>query len=114
MMQTTTASLSIRHPATAIRTGLFVAGLIAASAAYAQDWAINWYSIDGGGSMLSESSDSEWQLSGTLGQADASESEGLGGGDWSLTGGFWAISPREPADDRLFSDRFEIDARSAP
>ncbi len=69
----------------------------------AQDYDIDWWTIDGGGEMFSDGGD--WQLSGTLGQWDGSESQALTGGQWTLTGGFWPVTVGET--DRLFSDGFE-------
>lgn len=111
MMDQTRRCFSSPLGSSALGAAVFIASLAAASA-YAQEWNIEWYSIDGGGTMSSESNDSEWQLSGTIGQPDASASENLSGSDWSLTVGFWAIGPSEPGEDRLFYDRFERPARS--
>ncbi|MEE4329968.1 MAG: hypothetical protein V2J10_03820 [Wenzhouxiangella sp.] len=113
MMHTTRHDSLIPLGPIALGIGLLITCL-AATPALAQEWRIDWHTIDGGGTMRSESNDSEWQLSGTIGQADATTSEELSGSDWSLTGGFWAISPSEPGEDRLFFDRFEEPARSSP
>ena len=56
--------------------------LWAASAA-AQNYKIDWYTIDGGGGT---SSGGPYTLSGTIGQPDAGT---LGGGSFVLDGGFW-------------------------
>ena len=37
----------------------------------AQDFTVEWHTIDGGGEGLSETADQQWQLSGTIGQPDA-------------------------------------------
>ena len=72
-----------------------------------EDYCIDWYNIDAsGGVMLSESDDEQWQLSGTIGQWDATEARALSGGQWRLTGGFWGMSLEELAD-FLFQDRFQ-------
>jgi hypothetical protein len=55
-----------------------------APAAMAQDFSINWYTIDGGGGT---SSGGDFVLSGTIGQHDAGGP--MTGGDFSVTGGFW-------------------------
>ncbi len=47
---------------------------------------LSWFTIDGGGSMAS--SGGGFELSGTIGQADAGT---MAGGDFELTGGFWAM-----------------------
>jgi hypothetical protein len=70
-----------------------------------QDYSVDFYTIDGGGEILAESADQRWQLSGTLGQWDSSESLELSGGGYTLTGGFWGVNIDET--DLLFSDGFE-------
>jgi len=45
---------------------------------------LSWWTVDGGGGT---SSGGSYALSGTAGQADASEP--LSGGSYGLTGGFW-------------------------
>lgn len=72
----------------------------------AQDYTIDWYTIDSGGVMESTDAGGQWQLSGTIGQWDASEANEATGGDWKLTGGFWQTVLEDLAD-RLFHDRFE-------
>ncbi|UCD76175.1 MAG: hypothetical protein JSV91_04480 [Phycisphaerales bacterium] len=52
------------------------------------DFDIDWWTIDGGGVMLSSGGD--FELSGTIGQPDAGV---MTGGDFTITGGFWAGSP---------------------
>ena len=47
---------------------------------------IDWYKISGGGGS---SAGGTYQISGTIGQADAGVA--LGGGNYSLTGGFWSL-----------------------
>jgi len=55
------------------------------------DYDLSWYTIDGGGVMFSESTDGQYELSGTIGQPDAGT---LAAGDFELTGGFWfALAP---------------------
>ena len=77
--------------------------MLLAAPGSAQDYDIDWWSVDGGGEMFSDGGD--WQLSGTLGQWDGSESQDLSGGQWTLTGGFWPVTVDET--DRLFRDGFE-------
>ena len=48
-------------------------------------YAIDWFTIDGGGAM--SSSNGEYSLSGTIGQPDAGA---LSGAPHTLNGGFWA------------------------
>jgi hypothetical protein len=60
----------------------FAFGLLAR----AQSYSINWYKIAGGGGT---STNGQYSLSGTIGQPDASQA--MTGGNYSLTGGFWAL-----------------------
>ena len=53
----------------------------------AQQYAIDWSTIDGGGGA---SSGGDFALSGTIGQHDAGGD--LLGGDFAITGGFWSIA----------------------
>jgi hypothetical protein len=64
-----------------------LAGLISltVSISYAQTYSIDWYSIDGGGGT---STNSQYVLSGTIGQPDAGR---MSGGGFTLDGGFWGI-----------------------
>jgi hypothetical protein len=50
------------------------------------DYSIDWFKVAGGGGT---SIGGTYQISGTIGQHDASGS--LTGGDYAVTGGFWAI-----------------------
>jgi hypothetical protein len=52
----------------------------------AQSYSLTWYKVSGGGGM---SNGSPYQVSGTVGQPDASGP--MTGGNYSLTGGFWAL-----------------------
>lgn len=52
----------------------------------AQSYSIDWFKVAGGGGT---STGGTYQVSGTIGQHDASGS--LTGGNYALTGGFWAI-----------------------
>jgi len=54
--------------------------------AVADDFALDWWTFDGGGEMWTTGGD--FELSGTIGQPDAGY---MTGGDFELTGGFWAI-----------------------
>ena len=54
--------------------------------ARAQSYSIDWYKIAGGGGS---SSNAQYQLSGTIGQPDASGA--MTGGNFSLTGGYWSL-----------------------
>src|SRR5690349_4455036 len=50
-------------------------------------YTLDWYTVDGGGGTSSSAS---YGLSGTVGQPDASVSNG---GSYTLAGGFWAGAP---------------------
>lgn len=52
----------------------------------AQSYDISWHTIDGGGGT---STGGGYELSGTIGQPDASAADALTGGGYTLTGGFW-------------------------
>lgn len=51
----------------------------------AQDYSIDWFTIDGGGGT---STGGVFSVSGTIGQSDAAESSG---GSFAVQGGFWAL-----------------------
>jgi hypothetical protein len=51
----------------------------------AQDYTIDWFTIDGGGGT---SSGGAYTISGTIGQPDAGA---MSGGQYSLIGGYWSI-----------------------
>jgi hypothetical protein len=55
-------------------------------AVHAQSYNIGWYKVAGGGGV---STNATYQLSGTIGQPDASPE--MTGGNFSLTGGFWSL-----------------------
>src|SRR5882672_8799478 len=57
-----------------------------ASSAIAQQYFVDWYKIAGGGGT---STNSQYSVSGTVGQPDASGA--MSGGNYSVTGGFWAF-----------------------
>jgi hypothetical protein len=61
----------------------FAAGL--ALAVSAQNFTVDWYTLDGGGGT---STGGVYSVSGTIGQPDAGA---MSGGNYSLTGGFWAL-----------------------
>ena len=54
------------------------------------EWSLDWWTIDGGGEMFAE--DGSWQLSGTIGQWDATASPEQAASAWELTGGFWGAT----------------------
>ncbi len=61
-------------------------GLLIPSLSQAQNYAIDWYKIAGGGGA---SSNGSYTVSGTVGQPDAGGP--MSGGNYSVTGGFWAL-----------------------
>lgn len=54
--------------------------------ACAQNYSIDWYKVAGGGGT---STNGRYSVSGTIGQPDASGA--MSGGQYSVTGGFWAF-----------------------
>ncbi len=62
-------------------------GLVPSQSALAQ-FEVDWYTIDGGGDMWTTGGD--FELSGTIGQPDASTTV-MTGGNFELTGGFWPV-----------------------
>jgi len=70
--------------ATAITASL-AACLLAPTLQAGPQYSIDWYTIDGGGGT---SSGGDYTVSGTIGQHDAAPASA--GGDYALTGGFWA------------------------
>lgn len=84
---------------------LTAAGPLAAGTCQ-DDYCIDWWTVDSGGEMFAESGDGQWQLSGSVGQWDATSGRELSGGQGRLTGGFWGMTLEELAD-QLFRDRFE-------
>jgi hypothetical protein len=66
--------------------------LLGPSIASAQgNYAINWWSVDGGGGF---SSGAGYTLTGTIGQPDAGC---MTGGNYTLVGGFWSLGSAIPA-----------------
>ena len=95
---------------TALTAALLLAATGSLSAESCEEtFCIDWHTISSGGEMHAQSDDGEWQLSGTVGQWNATEARELSGGQWRLTGGFWGMTLEELAD-RLFGDRFEDDS----
>ncbi len=58
---------------------------VAAPALRAQNYSIDWFTIDGGGGT---STGGVFSVSGTIGQPDAGH---MSGGNYTLDGGFWGI-----------------------
>ena len=88
----------MNHMAHATAGTFIVLLIVSLGGAVADDFAIDWYTVDGGGETASEGGG--YSLEGTIGQPDASVS--LTGGRYELAGGFWpAITDGCPA---LFGD----------
>ena len=65
---------------------LLFLGLLLPAIGIAQNYSIDWYKIAGGGGT---STGGTYQVSGTIGQPDASGA--MSGGQYSVTGGFWSL-----------------------
>lgn len=68
------------------RGALLAAWLFAPGLALAQQYSVDWYKVSGGGGT---SGNSQYAVSGTIGQPDAGGSRT--GGNYSLDGGFWSL-----------------------
>src|SRR5437870_13689972 len=62
-------------------------GLLLSARVGAQNYSIDWFTIDGGGGT---STGGVYSLSGTIGQPDAN-AQPMTGGNYSLVGGFWSL-----------------------
>ena len=81
-----------RGAALALLTLLACAAYTSRPAQAVNDFAIDWYTIDGGGVVTRPASG--FALSGTVGQPDSAT---MTGGTFALAGGFWGgIPPRYP------------------
>src|SRR6266480_7057323 len=58
---------------------------VTSTTALAQSYAVDWFTIDGGGGT---STGGVFSVSGTIGQPDAGK---MSGGNFTLDGGFWGI-----------------------
>lgn len=65
---------------------LLLGAAVLAGPALAPPFAVDWHTIDGGGGT---SAGGLYTISGTIGQPDAGAA--MVGGEYSLTGGFWAL-----------------------
>lgn len=75
----------MKTPRQNICTCVVIGVAILAASASAGTFELTWFSIDGGGGS---SVGGSFALSGTIGQSDAGAP--MTGGDFSLTGGYWA------------------------
>src|ERR1035441_1442926 len=64
---------------------LIAFGVLLPTIVFAQQYNVDWYTIDGGGGT---SSNGQYVVSGTIGQPDAGT---MNGGNYSVTGGFWSL-----------------------
>ena len=71
---------------TGVKIVLMALAFTALTARAQTNYTIDWYTIDGGGGT---STGGTYQVSGTIGQPDASGT--MTGGNYSLTGGFWSL-----------------------
>ena len=65
---------------------LLLLSLLISVSSFAQTYTVDWYKIAGGGGT---STGGTYQVSGTIGQPDASGA--MSGGQYSVTGGFWSL-----------------------
>ena len=65
---------------------IFGSALLCATSAFAQNYSIDWFTIDGGGGT---STGGVFAVSGTIGQPDAGNA--MTNGQYSVTGGFWSL-----------------------
>jgi hypothetical protein len=75
-----------------IKLTLVISAMLATASVSADDFSLDWWTIDGGGEMWTTGGD--FELSGTIGQPDAGVL--MTGGDFGLSGGFWAGAAEEP------------------
>lgn len=79
------AQHSISRALTSAATLLALGIALTAVRAHAQSFAIDWFSVDGGGGS---STGGVYSVSGTIGQPDAGR---MSGGNFTLEGGFWGV-----------------------
>lgn len=75
--------------------------LLAAASAHAQ-YAIDWFTLDGGGG---QSSGGVYTVTGTIGQPDAATSSG---GQYTLEGGFWSAFAVVPPTLRIIRNGTDV------
>jgi hypothetical protein len=69
-----------------MKTSILLLGLLLPTIGFPQNYSIDWYKVAGGGGT---STGGTYQVSGTIGQPDASGA--MSGGNYSMTGGFWSL-----------------------
>lgn len=68
-----------------MKTIILLLGLLFPVLGFAQNYVIDWHTIDGGGGS---STGGVYSVSGTIGQPDAGK---MSGGNYTIEGGFWGI-----------------------
>ena len=92
-------SLRMKTRGSSFIAALLLLTVLLAFPAFAQNYRIDWFTIDGGGGT---SSGGQYTLSGTIGQPDAGE---LAGGNYVLEGGFWGELFLQIVAPRLYIER---------
>jgi hypothetical protein len=69
-----------------MKTIFLIFSLLVPTISFAQSYSIDWYKVAGGGGT---STGGTYQVSGTIGQSDASGA--MSGGNYSVTGGYWSL-----------------------
>lgn len=69
---------------------VIVSILLLTSIASAQNFSVDWFTVDGGGDS---SAAGGFSVSGSIGQPDAGE---MSGGNYAVVGGFWAFAAEPP------------------
>lgn len=85
-----------------IKLTLGIIALVATARVAANDFSLDWWSIDGGGFVWTTGG--SYELGGTVGQPDAGA---MTGGEFELTGGFWsgAVGAGQPLPGDCNGDR---------
>jgi hypothetical protein len=99
--------MNARRVAPRLLAGVLTFAVVATGSASAQELSVERWTIAGGGDVYTESVEGQWTLSGTLGDWAASGPQQ--GGNWTLTGGFWAGSAVAGEGTAIFQDGFEAD-----
>src|SRR5580692_962925 len=76
----------MRHGLRPMKKLIILSSLLLPFLASAQNYSIDWYKVSGGGGT---STGGVYSVSGTIGQHDSGGP--MIGGNYSLTGGFWAL-----------------------
>ena len=68
-----------------MKRAILLLWMFGGAAAFAQNYSIDWFTIDGGGGT---STGGVFSINGTIGQPDAGR---MSGGNFAVEGGFWSI-----------------------